>query len=72
MKDKGPCRCTEGFLSVDWKLLFGRKIDYEIFFKDESSVELRYFDYKKDLAYYLSGDSSVLHGKRDNPAKIVG
>ncbi|MCB9289749.1 MAG: hypothetical protein H6560_20765 [Lewinellaceae bacterium] len=72
VKDKGACRCENGKLTVDWADMFGREIEYEIYFKDDTSVELRYLDYKKTLKYYYFGDKSALDGPMDNPAKVIG
>ncbi len=72
IKDKGSCNCENGILTVDWLLLFNRTIDYEIYFNSKKSIELRYFDYYKDLNYYITGDSSYLVGTPNNPTKIIG
>jgi len=70
--DRGACSCRSGILTVDWQLVLRRSIAYEIHFNDSTQAELRYFDYKKDLDYYFSGDTSLLSGMPDNPTKIVG
>ncbi len=70
--DNGVCACLDGVLTVSWNQVLRRSIDYQIHFNDSAQVELRYFDYRKDLDYYFSGDSSLLKGLPDNPTKIVG
>lgn len=70
--DNGACECVNGVLTVAWHKILSRPVEYQIHFNDSVQVELRYYDHKKDLDYYFSGDTSLLTGLPDNPTKIVG
>ena len=70
--DRGICHCQDGKLTVHWTEKLGRKITYQLHFEDSITVELRYFDYKKNMEYLLSGDTTLLTGEMDNPTKVRG
>ncbi len=69
LMDKGRFSCLEGKMKVNWEK--DRDIEYEVYFRDKNTVELRYFDYLKNLNFYLFGDSTSIVGTPNTPSKII-
>ena len=70
--DNGNCNCQNGILTINWEKSNHKKMEYGIYFRDASTVELRFFDYKKTMDYYLGLSQDYHKGEKNNPTKILG
>jgi len=66
--DEGKCSCKKGVLKVDWKKGDNLPTEATIYFRNQDTVELRYYDYPFDIMSFAYDTTKP----KTNPTKIFG
>jgi hypothetical protein len=68
ISDEGTCSCENGVLNVKWKKGDNVPEKATIYFRDQDTVELRYYDYPFDIMKFAYDTTRP----KTNPTKIFG